>query len=120
MSYWAEERSEWDAETETETGREEGSREVRSLCSWGRESTPKWEGAEGPQLRPRMLGAGQQRGAGWEQLGLLEPLHESLQALDRAGHSSTLLSLSTTLANFFIAVGRIAFAKKTCSGPNPW
>lgn len=32
MFHWAEKRTEWFAETDM--GREEGSREVRSLCSW--------------------------------------------------------------------------------------
>lgn len=47
MFYWVEERSEWDVEIEIEMGREEGLREVRSFCFWGREFISKWEGVEG-------------------------------------------------------------------------
>lgn len=53
----AEQRAEWGAETEAETGREDGSREAGGLCPGGTGATLKWEGAEAPQLRPRMLDA---------------------------------------------------------------
>ena len=60
---------------EMETGKEEGSREGRSICSGGKESTLKWERADTPQLRLRMLGADQQRGAPWKELGMLDTVH---------------------------------------------
>lgn len=53
-----------------------------------------------PQLRPRMLGAGQQRGARWKELELLDTVHQSLGALNRVGvlaHWSHSLQLSKLL-----------------------
>lgn len=41
----------------------------------GREPVLKLEGAEVPQLRPKMLDADQQRGASWEQRVPLDTLH---------------------------------------------
>ena len=65
--------TEWDGETET--GGEGMSREVRSLCSWWEGIYPEVGQAKVLQLRPGMLDTGQQRGASWEQLVLLDALH---------------------------------------------
>lgn len=78
----------------------------------GRESTLKWMRAEVPQLRPRMLDAGPQRGASWEQLVLLDALHSSLRALDRAGILAYLSHALQLFLRFFLVVDKIVSLKR--------
>ena len=82
---------------ETEMGRRKGQGRAEVFVPGGRESTRKWERTDMPQLRLRMLGADQQRGAPWKELGMLDTVHEALGAPNRMGlpvHWSHTLQLS--------------------------
>lgn len=71
----AEERMGWNAEMRWRRERRRGQGRAEVLVPGGKESTLKWERADTPQLRLRMLGADQQRGAPWKELGMLDTVH---------------------------------------------
>lgn len=79
---------------ETETGKG-GSREGKNPCSWyGKESTLKWERADTPQLRLRMLSA-DQREEHPERAGNAGHCPLSSGGPEQGGSAGTVVSHST-------------------------
>ena len=85
MYHCAEKRTAWDAETRLRWEERRGQERAEVFVPGRRESILKWERADVPRLGPRMLGAGQRRGAHWKELELLDTARQSLGALNRVG-----------------------------------
>lgn len=71
----AEERMGWNAEMRWRRERRRGQGRAEVFVPGGKESTLKWERADTPQLKLGILGADQQRGAPWKELGMLDTVH---------------------------------------------